>query len=777
MGGATTKAATSIALCLTAVAAAVAADNLICNGDFSDETLFRRECRAGAGKLTLGVEDATWNKYGRIEVTEAVDNKAKNTKVTKASVLMGLDRRTGTAGFPVTPGEVYEYSFELRGHADHAFVSVYAWGDGGNEAIAKRLELAVPRLSRVNAEWTPCRGVFRVPQGMTHASIGVSLWWDTVYGAERIHVGDYLDFDNVFVKLRKSSIAEFAKKAGSPFVVAQVPVTVDARVPFVPEEIYTPPSNILLRAAVNEIKALPLAIANLTSSYEEYRVVLETVQPMNDLVPGNSMDKIPHQSARNGRFGLDGFPQSQIVQRRGIAVKDTEEGRDSRRIDPMERIGEAHVVCVPPHEAGLVWFDFDTTDVRPGLYAGRLRVIPLSEPTKTRRVGGFHDRVYEGAMQDLPVTLEVLPIVLPKDPVVPGGFYGYAENREMFREMLSMGAREFQVTPWSLKFPLDGNGCIVQDPGSYQPSTHFGGDARRTIRAHLDWAAESRVKIRFLVCYSCYRTVCSLYGLSPGSEESLRLWPQWIKALKRFMNAQGVADDDYIVEIWDEPDRTKVYELVKETARLAHEAEPTLCLLATFNYNPWTEEDLDSLSPWMTGWIFYDNKFLRGNIGKYAKVVEKLKRRGDFVSHYTCSKRMQENLDREFRQNAWVAEAHGLNGNHIYQIVEVAGGAGVSNWKTKQYGGLLYRSYDDFMPSLRALALRQGVQDVKYLKALRDAGCDSPAARELLKNAAQRVISNPPDGDRNLEDRIRDEAIELILKSRGGCDRPQSWGK
>ena len=743
---------------LVVALAGQSAENLVVNGNFSDEAMFRKECRCPSGKLTLGVEDATWNRFGRIEVTEVADNREKGTKVTTCRMRIGVDPKTEKAGFPVVPGEVYEYSAELRGQADNAFVSVYAWREDGDEDHAKSLPLKMPRIANVTDAWTTVKGTFQVPAGMTRASISFSLWWDTVWGSERIHVGDWLGVDNVSVRLRKGHIAAFAKEYGRPFAVVPVPVTVDARVPFVPDEIYAPVSNVAIRAAVNERVALPIAIANLTDRFEEYRVILETTDPGCELAP---VSKLLPPSGCNGLFGLNGFPASQIVQRRGIAVKDTEEDHDLRRIDPLEKMGEAHAIAVPPHEAGLVWFDFDTTGVYPGKYEGRLRVIPLSEPMKKTSLGNYNWNKYEGAMQDLPVKLTVLPIELPKDPVVPGGFYGTAASREMFREMLALGAREFQISTWAFRYDLGSDGNLKADPQDYRP---YCSDARAVIRDHLRWAEEAGVKIRFFVGYSCYRTFCTIQGLKPGSEKSLRLWPQWVKAVTRFMNAQGVPDSDYALELWDEPKRDTDFMLLKETSRLAAEAAPTACRLVTFHYNPWTNEDLNELFPYLNGWIFYDGKFLREGASRYADVFAKIARRGDLFSHYTCSTRMQEDLDREFRQNAWVAAAHGLNGNHIYQIIETAGGAGMPNWKTKQNGGLLYRSFGDFLPSLRSLALRQGVQDVKYLKILADVGKDSPEAQAFLKDAAWRVVRNPAGGDRRLADRVRDEAARLILK-------------
>ena len=61
------------------------------------------------------------------------------------------------------------------------------------------------------------------------------------------------------------------------------------------------------------------------------------------------------------------------------------------------------------------------------------------------------------------------------------------------------------------------------------------------------------------------------------------------------------------------------------------------------------------------------------------------------------------------------------------------------------------------------MAVRQGVNDVKYLAKLREVGKDSADAQEFLKTAARRVLVEKAH-DPNEADRVREEAAALILK-------------
>lgn len=86
---------------------------------------------------------------------------------------------------------------------------------------------------------------------------------------------------------------------------------------------------------------------------------------------------------------------------------------------------------------------------------------------------------------------------------------------------------------------------------------------------------------------------------------------------------------------------------------------------------------------------------------------------------------------------------------------------------TGPHGGeaLLYFAGDNDVaqPSLRYMAVRQGMTDVKYLQKLREVGKNSPAAQAFLKNASKRVVVDFAH-DPLMPDKVREEAAALILK-------------
>ena len=522
------------------------------------------------------------------------------------------------------------------------------------------------------------------------------------------------------------------------------------RVPFVPEEVTNPPERIRVRAAVNEIKAVPLALANRTGEMAEYRVSLEST------LPADQFTKF------DGAKGLVGLSGDRVTLRKGLRFKDNDLYQGKLRIDPMPKMDEAQSLTVPAMEAGLVWIDIDTTDLRPGTYAGRFRVISLSEVAKSEQLGpGFGDyRITSPGQRDIPFELEVLPIVLDKEPAVPGGFYTAAVSKEMFDRLADMGGREFLLPVWALSFAKAADGISL---GRCRPQDWDGGDIRRVVREHVAWGRARNIRPRFMIGYGSWSTFNKTLGDKTLSVDNLARWVNWLKATKALLNGCGVADADYCHELADEPVRKDLPELLV-ALKEAKKAVPGVRFVITFlsGSHPISLKELEDFEPYLDGYIFHDNKFLR-NPGYHAHLA-KLRAAGRSITHYTCSTRMTEDLDREFRQNPWMAERWNLTGNWIYQGIDAKGGAGAPNWKLCTDGGILYRAGDAFLPSMRALALREGVTDVKCVAALKRIGKGDPAVEKFVADAAARVVANPPGGDRRLADRVRAETADYILR-------------
>jgi len=730
---------------------AVAAPNLIINGNMGDDAKFAAECRTdgdSTGKLSLYTEDLTWNKCGKLEVV-AIKKSAQGSDVINANAWIGLNDKGLLPGFEVKPNTTYSFSIDLRGTPKWVRVAARTWSENdlwkGSE-----LRLTTVSFTRIAEGWQTFTGTFKTGPKDVRTALCVQMWSDSQYPkAYQYKVGDTVWFDNVSVTSRQGDIEAFAAKCKTPFVVAPVPTTADMRIPFVPEELFNAPREIVLRAAVNERASLPIAIANLTGEIAEYRVSLETDDPQYGL---NKYD---------GAFGLVGFPPNQITARKAIRVKDRDPYAGKLRLDPLVKMDEGMTLSVPSLEGGLVWYEIDTTNVQPGTYHGRLRVIPLSDPASFEREGDFLDVRYKGPMRDIPVRLVVLPIELDPEPVFPADLSVAGISPSLFNETLKLGMRYYLLSPWSLTFPELPDGTLAD---TYRAEPWEGGDLVKLIRENLAWAHAAKTRIRFVFKYSAWTTFLSLYNLKSNPEKAAKLWPLWLKRVEEFMAKQGLSHDDWRVQLWDEPSFQNKEELLI-ALKAAKKAVPKMQFYVTFlgGNNPLGVKELREIEPYLDAYSFHDIVYLR-NPG-YADYLAELVKKGKLVAHYTCSTMMTEDLDREFRQNAWLCVRFGLNEQGLYHALDCSGGYGVRNWKVTQMGGLLYRSYENYLPSIRAMAFRQGNEDVKYIRLLRRLSKGDVETERFIREAVLRVTENPVGGDRYLADKVRNEIIDRILKA------------
>ncbi|MBR4672931.1 MAG: hypothetical protein IKP00_00555 [Victivallales bacterium] len=526
--------------------------------------------------------------------------------------------------------------------------------------------------------------------------------------------------------------AKYEKFNNLKFAVAPVPVCSDMAIPFVPEQIFNPVEKIEIAAAVNERKALPLAIANLTDKVAEYRVTIETVEPGQLGV-----------NQYNGFYGLKGFPPDKIEQRYAIRYKDTDTDPDCLRLDPLPLMGQARTITIPPKEAGLVWFDFDTEDVAPGTYEGIIRVIPLSELGRFKKIGpSYHWRKYEGHMQDIPTKLTVRDIVLPKEPVIPMSFFQEAVNENMFKLMYDCGTREFGLSPWSFTFEKK-DGKLDISPENWTESTL---KIVNTIRRHQAWAKKFNSKIRFFIGYSSFHVVKQT--CKPEH------WEEWLHGLKAVMDSCGVSPQDYSIEVWDEP-ALSAFDEALDSLKRAKAAEPELQLCMTMGANNMAAELMAKWAPYVNVWILWsDGYFSRKD---HLDFFAAEKAAGKRIQHYTCDTSMRSDLHKRYRRNAWNGARFQANGNNMYQFTDGMAGWGNSDWKSCATGSVSYRSFDEVLPSIRYMALREGMTDIKYLSLVQDQAFVEKAYNRVCRLNSH-LISEP--------DAVREEAAQLIMKQK-----------
>ena len=535
--------------------------------------------------------------------------------------------------------------------------------------------------------------------------------------------------------------AKFEKFKGRRFLAAPVPVTSDFSVPFLPPEIFDPPEEIKFAAAVNERKALPLAIANLADRAEDYVVLLDD------------------GSARNtGAFGLKGFPAAGITMRTALRMKDSSAKNPTMRLDPLPVADGIGSVSVPPKEAGLVWFDFDTAGAAPGTYTGRLNIIPLGGYGKfASGKGGFHDISYSGEMQSVTVTLEVLPIELPKRAASPSGFFMGGLTEEAFGYQVQLGAEYFNLTPWNFTYGKDKDGNL--DLSRPEQSAI---KMKETVRNHLEWGGKLGLRPQFLVCYSTADIFRKLYNPKKDPEKDRRLWPQFVLGIKKLMNECGVADNEYAIETYDEPPPDGFAEILS-FHKAAKAVAPTVRLEITLGHRKMKMEEYVQLGEVTDEWIVWDNYFLEKPYREFFANQQKL---GKSVRHYTCDTSPRVDLDQYYRKKAWFGEKYALDGNCMYQFCDTKGGLGARDFKVPTFGGIIYFHFGKVVPSVRFMAFREGITDLKYFAKLREISPGDPAVEKFISEAVDRALGKCRH-DPKEPDRLRERAAKMILERIG----------
>ena len=547
---------------------------------------------------------------------------------------------------------------------------------------------------------------------------------------------------------RQRELDRFADRA---FTVTVLPVDTDYAIPFVPRESFHPVTNIHLKGAVNERIGLPVAILNLRDHDETYVVRLET--DTADPAPGRDFA----EKQFNGTWGLKGFPETQLVARVALRFKDTDTTPVTRRYEMLPKMNEACTVMVPAHEAGVAWFDFDTADVKPGTYRGRLRVIPLGEASewKSHRGVAYHHRVYEGQMQDVPVALEVRPIVLAREPKRPFGFFQDATTEGQFELMHEIGTREFQASPWSFDWARTADGHF-----DYARPVEAVGTAGEGIRKMLAWGKARGFTPTFFIGFSAFdvfRGKCG--GLKNDLDRALALWPEYLRGVKRCMNAWGVPDSDYNIEVYDEPN-PKRFDEIRRVMTAAKKTLPDVRLTITLGAEILGADDMKKLDPYVDGWILYSHGYF-GRPDHRAYVADALAR-GKTVWHYTCGESGRMPIYETYRLHPWFGARHNLTGNQFFVFQTMTGGYGPADFKTAASSGIAYRSFESTMPSLRYMSMRRGVEDLKYLDLLEKVAGDRPKVKKFLAEAPVKVVETERH-DKTTPDRLREQAAEMIL--------------
>ena len=559
-----------------------------------------------------------------------------------------------------------------------------------------------------------------------------------------------------YANRRRQEDERLAKLMREKMVVAQVPMHTNPDIPYLPPEIFEPQSVFRLRAAVNERTALPVAIANMTDAMEEYRVAL-----VRGFEPPTEAFEHPMPLAGLKRADGKAIGHGKITMRRGVRFRDSNAKQHGARYDILAKMNDVSAVPVAPKEAGLAWIQIDCHGVEPGLYKGELVVTPL--------VGGRFERhkmsklpngaktmeIFDDSKR-IPVELEILPFALaePTDFALNGFRTGWKDYQIEF--MNQYDCMDFIVTPWffDMTFNPDGSAKTAQ-PRSFQVP-HLK-ELHKRVR-------KLGKRPRVMIAYGCYANFKRFHmrdsGIKFDTPEYWTAWRNWLKYVEKTMNDNGFPNDDYVMEVYDEPNLKEwPMDEVVRSYKEAKAAVPKMKLLNTNGERAFFK----AVSPYVDHWYFSQYVFGDKTIMEYPK---EMLAAGKTVSMYACGTNMRQDLYRYCRMLSWKAANIGSDFVSLYQFYDQQPGC---SFRQATCGAVAYDTSYEAVPSIRLENLYAGMTDIRYLKLLErkaKAAGDAPEAKAALAFVRKSIHDVPLryPHDETGASRFRDECIKHLLK-------------
>ena len=736
-------------LCAAVVLATIsdvrAENNLIRIGTFEhDKAEVLKETQSGhhGGSFDVFTEDLSWNRCGRLTAGPIIKHAVTGDECIGADIVFC---GAGGNGIPVEPDQFYEYSFELRGTMPRASLNIIEYCTENGKRVSRFVEKEL-RFALVN-DWKRFKGRFRTGKNAERIALQFIIWTyaDRPGKPARFKPGDSLFIDNLSLVGDENfpKVKALLEKPSEPFRVAPYAVEADASCPFLPVELVNPPEKIVFRAAVNEKKPLPVAIANLTGAFAQYRVALEA----------NAAELKPKRPVFDtGRFGLADYPREKITVREALRFKDTDSRPVTLRLDPLADINGASVISVPPKEAGAVWFDFDTYDVKPGVYRGRLHVIPLFERADYKKNNTAYSQM-ESAEKVIPVEFTVDPIVLPREPVRPGHWFGLCTSEEDFRLRFDAGTRIFNIKTSAFKADAVGN------PQS---------EVRKAIADHKRWAKKYGVDIKFLLNYNALGA--SQKNFNPKNDPKLKwpAWEQYVQTVAKVMEESGVPFRDYCVLLKDEAWNSELPELREGQQRLKRLYPQMQTYMTVAPRTEHGEIDyLDYMADTTDMWTTPLSRYMKpGVMDRFNALRAKY---GTKVMHYDCQVSPRLSLAGYYRRHCWRGEYLQLDGDMMFRFNTSPNPTyGELAYRVIQYAEVTFTAGGRVIPTVRYMAYREGMTDLKYLQALREKRGNEPAIAAFVKKAAERAVKEDPYSAPLLWE-LREEIRKRLLEGTGAA--------
>lgn len=194
----------------------LSAQNIIKDADCNTNPLSHEFGQRGVNqaKLSQHIEDLTWNRCLKFELTSYYNDKGKN--FVNTDVRIGGDDKVN--GFVCKPDTTYKFSFELKGTAQRCMVNFYEWTDPKNNFKGFSKKRTSIHLINVQKDWTKYQGTFKTSANAKRAGLCIQFWgYDNT---EKL--GQYILIDKISIEEEVPNIVNVAVKTEKTFSISDI---------------------------------------------------------------------------------------------------------------------------------------------------------------------------------------------------------------------------------------------------------------------------------------------------------------------------------------------------------------------------------------------------------------------------------------------------------------------------------------------------------------------------------------------------------------------------
>ena len=492
-----------------------------------------------------------------------------------------------------------------------------------------------------------------------------------------------------------------------------------------------------LKCYVNETRNMGLMITNLSGRNIDARVA-----PVAFL----------HQESQTIAAG------KQIAAVHGAPFIRGHRAKEQRFTDPLPQANAMAHLAIPSGETRQAVLSFSTRGLQPGVYRGAVLFDPLANKTLAQKTE---------------IELDVLPVRLPdRVPVDVGAMGSHFLRSEEARRL--------------------GHSVAFLNVPSVFPNIDRQGRLHRLDYTHLDRKIRNARAVvpdcMFMMIFSIgmrFINVANRKGIKWPDARLKSAWQAWVRELCDHLLAVGVAHDQFLLQVVDEPGPAEAIKAA-ELQKLAKEAVPELRLTSFLTgFHP----DLEQTATFYNGLDYVGPIVSAIRDGKCAAYF---RARGKRVAVYDCRETSETlNPVSYYRLMSWRVWRQGLAGWYYWYRDDRN-----PNWSCAKYMSTVYPVREDnsdftstpiwpedtYVISRRWLAMEAGYLDYKALYLLRKAlteaegaaGADTTAieaAKDFLRDAPPKALAldDPAkypralagDVDPDTLDRMRERMVEL----------------